>query len=262
MKELAFDKKYKQNFGEKMTKVYNEWKKSGQGERRTMEVVAQRVAEIEGSGCRVNQINEYKHGRTIPTMERVQTLIKVFGCRPEDLLPIDHDDAYKYSPEFINQFGDELSRYSIDKGLNLFLLRGLRDICQQFDEEFPLFTGFTKNPNWLSDQNFIRITDESASDSAEMNSQNTIFQLKRGEKRITMSKHDVLFLLDVQEELNKMLRFLFYKRRLEMKEETARLNSLALEVEEREGIPWGGEESSAEIGSWIKECCKYIETEE
>lgn len=220
-RDRAFDPKYKSEFAKKFKEKFNQWKKRGYwDERRNQQVFADLV------GCNKNSISDYMNGKTVPEKRSLRKIAEVLGCDVSELLPFGHDELYKYSQDYINQYGDELSQYAQKVGLSLFLLRGLREVVSDFDGSFPVFLPFTLNPDPFcgKENSLVRMPPESPSDSAKMETKYQLFQIQRGEKRITMSYCDVNFLKALQDELVSVVERAFVERAKEMDEEMQRIN--------------------------------------
>ena len=229
--DRAFDPKYRSEFAKKFREKYTQWKKDSKYQKRNQQVFADLVRDLEykggeTGGCGKNSISDYLQGKTVPTKRRLRSIAEVLGCDVSELLPFGHDELYKYSQDFINQYGDELSQYAQKVGLSLFLVRGLREIVPDYDESFPVFRPIRFNPNPFCDleEKIIRMPIETASDSARMNVSNELFQIQRGEKTISMSYCDVNFLKALQDEIVSVVERAFAMREKEMVEETQRIN--------------------------------------
>lgn len=240
-RDRAFDPKYRDEFAKKFREKYTQWKKSERGYKRNQQMFADLV------GCNKNSISDYMNGKTVPEKRRLRKIAEVLDCDVSELLPFGHDEQYKYSQDFINQYGDELSQYAQKVGLSLFLVRGLREIVPDYDESFPVFRPIMINPNPFSDleEKIIRRTIETASDSARMNVSNELFQIQRNEKRISMSYCDVNFLKALQDEIVSVVEHAFAMREKEMNEETERIKDSFIAKHTRE-------DGTIEIGYPIK----------
>lgn len=230
--KAAFDRKYLPVFSKRFKAKYNQWKKANKYQVRNQTEFANRVMEIEGSSCGKNSISDYLNGRTVPTVDRLKTLAQVLGCEVSELMPFGHDDLYKYSPEYMNEFGDQLTRYAQKIGLDLFFLRGLKEIVPDYGEYFPLFSPIVLNTDSRSfgKTPFLRVPPGNSGDSANMDVHNEIFQFQRRGETITLSPFDVLFLKDLQDEIVSFVQFRFYQRRLELKKEPETINTRYKEI--------------------------------
>lgn len=197
--------------------------------------------EVDGS-----RVTDWKTGRQGIPYSYLDKICEVLGVSEDVYYPTTHDDLYKYSSEYMTSVGE--NRYiplCEEIGLDIDFLYIIKKILgSEFEEKFPIWTPLVrglpvKEINSLEHiqkmfTNFdYRHADLSIlSESARMGKGEDAFPLNTfqteveveidGEKErrlITMSRADLKFLLDVQEEVKDYIKFLFWKRRKEMKRE-------------------------------------------
>lgn len=243
MKNTFLKEEYQAEFSKRFSKKYEQWKRSGDGERRNDMVFADKVYSYErdhstggktpGKGCNSKSIYNYRNGIQMPgTMSRMKALAAVLGCDVSELLPSTQAEKYRLLPEYINQFGSELEKYAQSIGLNLYLLTALKEIVPDYGNVFPLYLPVSENPNLFDlDNTFIRYEKAAAANSPKIDIKtgNDVFQFEYNNKTITISKSDLDYLKDLQDEIVSFVLYQFSKRNREMKAEIDNLNAHILE---------------------------------
>lgn len=183
-------------------------------------------------------VSNWCKGKDIPTPDRLKQICEIFGVN-EDYFKVDHlspEEKYKLSIEYMTKTGhEEIVPYCKEIGLDLLFVNAVRSLFgSDFDEVFPLWTPIGENPK-MGMEPFERRRDKILATSAPMTDGLNIFQMlvddletEKKKRVITLSRADLSFLRDVQEEVREYIEFLFVKRSKDQKKEVEEANLQAL----------------------------------
>lgn len=147
-----------------------------------------------------------------------ERLCKFFGVDNDYFDLIDSIDRWQFDEPFVTAKANDRSNYAREIGFDMRLLSVLRKLIN-FEEEFPIYSNivqtnnkeFIRNPNYLDSQT---IQEEELKD----------LQIQREDQTITLHNVDLMFLKEVQDQVVKYVKFLFYERSKEMLAEIQSIN--------------------------------------
>lgn len=236
MSNKEFKKSRGAFFGSKFTKLVDEYIEEGKdiGEKRTPETIC--------SALKVSRQTFYnwKSG-SLPDQYNFKKICDFFRVPEEEFYIRTHDEKYKFDSSFMDAVKEsEIDPYCDKIGLDEEFVKVIRKQVN-FDKLFPLWTPIDKNGDFFSYRYEQRSID-CLSDSAPMDVDT--FQIRRcvegeeGEKLITMSRPDLLFLSDVQREVSRYIKFRFMERQEEMKDEVEKVNKECIHEDEGGGTSY------------------------
>lgn len=171
-------------------------------------------------------VSKWLNGRSVPSDFYQKQLCKLFKVR-EDYFNTEnstHEERYQYDSAFITELGKDHVRFANRIDLDLDLVRALSNVID-FNEDLPLYTPID-HAVWDDKEGrmiYDRVFD--LAESAKVIDKDLQFlQLDRDGKRIFLSRFDLAFLKEVQEEVINYIQFLFFKRKKEMAAETDQFN--------------------------------------
>ena len=177
----------------------------------------------------VNNVPKWKKGSVFPNKESLQIICIVMEVDESYFFPQSHADKYRYDEEYMkNEVGKELLSHAEKLELNLEFVHVIRQLVD-FDNTFPLWSpiGLRKTEMFeiMENDGPFKRTDYYA-ESAPTNGIKDI-QVMHEEKTVTLHLNDFDFLKDVQTEVENYIKYLFYKRSLEMDAEVKEVNKIA-----------------------------------
>ena len=87
--------------------------------------------------CDNKNVSKWLNGT--PPLKYLPAICKIFDVGIDEFIPRGHDDRYHYSSEFADGLEKELERRAtLDFGIDLTFLQGLKNIIPGFDSRFPL----------------------------------------------------------------------------------------------------------------------------
>lgn len=213
-------------FKKQFNVFFEEWKKKDR-KKHTQGEFARQICEIRnkktGEKCPVTNsyVSEWARGKWFPD-QYLPEIAEVLGVKEEDFYFQTHDDFYKLSSEYMTKLGrGELSQFCDEIGLDLRFLYIIRELIgSDFDSTFPTWTDLRKNPNFMSDQIYIRRPVSMWSESAEMDDDVRVLQHwieveEDGEQRkklIPFTRPDLRFLKEIQTDVLDYIEYLMMKR--------------------------------------------------
>jgi len=197
-------------FSKVFTDLLEEWKKENdKTQEKFMELIGVQT---------VNSITHYKKGYSYPKKNTLQKICEVLDVDESVFTPKSPTERYENDPLYITAVGKDRSRFAKEIGFDMRLLSVLRKLIN-FEEEFPIYSNivqtnnkeFIRNPNFLDSQ---IIQEEELKD----------LQIQHNDKTITLHNVDLMFLKEVQDQVVKYVKFLFYERSKEMLAEIQSIN--------------------------------------
>lgn len=178
-----------------------------------------------------NSISRWKKGSEYPTSENIERMADIFGVSPSVFYPQSTIDRYRYSTEYQDKGTDLLLKQSYAIDLDPNFLRAVKGI-DDFGSIFPAFNiSRIPSKNIKGDAFFKRLPLLSAAEPT-----NDIMHFYKDGQYYRLSVPDLIFLKDVQTELEEYVRFLFAQHEKELERKTELLNELHIEnVEKHEG---------------------------
>lgn len=229
-------------FGKRFSELFQKWKREEKGRSETA------FGELLDPPVRRGTVAKWRTGESLPNPYNTKQITKIFGV-PEDYFNIDnatHDELYKLSSEYMTNLGrGPMTQFCYDIGLDLQFLYSIRELVgPDFDSIFPPWTEIIKNPNFMSEQTYIRRPVESWSESAEMAEDVRVLQYEieineNGEskkKLLPFTYEDLRFLKEVQDNVIVYIEFLMMKRKKQMIKEVEKANRQSRFLKEDGGI--------------------------
>lgn len=215
-------------FAKRFAELFEEkWKSEG-GTQESFARAINAVRNINYGGCTHTLVSRWKNGTTFPETY-LPDIAKVLDVDESEFFPKEHDDKYKSSSEYMTEVGNDMREYAEEIGLSVPFLQVLRSMGD-FKEEFPFFCPIVEKMNILSLDEYVRLSESNASDSAPMTGDELpVFQFEKDDKTLTLSVVDLEFLKDVQDKVSEYVSFLYFQRKKEADEELRKLNEDAVE---------------------------------
>lgn len=204
-------------FPVKFPKQLEDWKKEQkeQGKPGTNYEFAKQV------GVPSYYVTDWKTGRNGIPYTYIDKICEVFGVSKKVYYPITHREKIENSTEFITKVGKDNVQYATQEGLNLKFVEALSKIVE-FDEKFPVYAPINNiKGNSIQGYTFSR---SKPGNSAQIDHDLQFLQVQQDGKTITMSRGDLMYLKEVQDEIADYVKYLFYKRKLEMVKEVEQFN--------------------------------------
>ena len=221
----------RQFFIDKFVPKLEEWKDANKGKGGTQKAFASLI------GVTENMIGQYKTGDAYPNEKRLKRIISALGVPDDYFTPKTQSELFQYSPEYVSNIGsNKIAPYCEEIGLNTQFLQTVRSLIgDDLGDQFPFWTPIMQRMTLDTHNSYSRPDPvEFWNNSAEMKPEVKMFQIEvpakddSGNKRLTLTSPDLLFLRDVQEEVVNYVEFLFYKRKKELKEECEEASRKAL----------------------------------
>lgn len=221
MSRTTIDRQNRTIFGARFSDQFQKWKNEVGGRTQTS------FGKLLDPPATRGSVMKWCRGDNIPTPDRIKQICEIFEV-PEDYFDTNnatHDELYKHGSAFITDLGKKHVEFAKEEGLDLDLVRVLSKIID-FDELFPVYAPITKKVNNRSiDTMFIPHYERSEKmDSAPIDDDLKFLQVNRDDQIITFSKIDLIYLKEVQDQVVRFVKYLFYDRTKEMEEEVESFN--------------------------------------
>ena len=155
----------------------------------------------------------------------IDKICDVLGVSPDVYSPTSHDDQYRLSERTITEVGRDNSGFAEEQGLILDFVKGLSQFVD-FDKLFPIFSPINLDDPEVNEKTGGKIYSRNLefAQSAPIDRSLSFLQVNQDDKRITLHVSDLMFLKDVQDQVQTFVEYLFYARSKEMEEEDRRFN--------------------------------------
>lgn len=210
-------------FGKRLEEYLNEWlaQKDEYGRKRTKKLFAEKV------GCSINMVNRWIRGEVRISWDLLKEVAKVLEKDPEDFYPKSTKEKYENDPDFVTEHGRDLLDFARFIGLDVSLVRFLSSHIS-FENEYQPQTWINHivSENGAIDFYWAGLNDFWK--SANIDPSLEYLQLKKGEKKMTLTYMDIFELKRIQDCLIEAATFLMFQRKREMSRRIVELNDLRL----------------------------------
>lgn len=246
------------------------WEQQG----KTQEQFAEAIKKIRPeSGINKTYVSKLINGKYAPRPYLLQAICEVLEVDMSEFIPKRHEDKYKYSSAYSDKVEAALEkRAAEDFKIDLTFLQGLRNIVPNFDSTFPKYAPLHYyGVNALAPDGRERnVYERRASEEiADPSGGKGVLQIERDGKLISLTKHDLKFIRELQIRIGKLVSAYFenHKKVLEKAETEANVRfwELIREINpeyEQDNTIWTDSRLSDETLQEIDKYGIYTEKEE
>ncbi|MBR5379301.1 MAG: hypothetical protein IK140_02085 [Clostridia bacterium] len=221
MSDIVFSKKYA---AQKFDELYRaRWKSQGKTAEDFIKAIK---ACLPDAKCDHRYVTRWRYGSlTLDGMylEHISRILGVDSSVFYMRMP-EHDEKYEYLEKYADGLEGSLENIAMENfGIDLTLLKGLRNIIPDFDKQFPLFAPLhyygAEDPNHKPYQRSV------PAEAVETSKGKGLFQITKDGKTYFLTKYDMKVIRAAQISIRENIIKFFEKRRAEYDEAEAKANA-------------------------------------